>query len=482
MGGNMPVVFYLNDSLVRATESPGVLALDYIRRHCGLTGTKEGCKEGDCGACNVLMGELEDGAVRYQPVTSCTLPLGELHGRQIVTVEGLNLPDALSPVQSAIVAEGATQCGYCTPGFVVSLTALLLDDSKTLSDDDMKYAIGGNLCRCTGYRSLKAGGARIREALESKLDNDRVGSLVAAGAIPSYFATMAARLAAIESDDQHKPSPGTVTGESILLAGGTDLYIQQGDRIPDEDIVILNRLPGMKMMEERDGRFHIGALATFEQFTQNAALQSMIPGLLEYGLLMASWPIRNRATLAGNILNASPIADMVSLLFVLDTELSFQSGDTTRTVPLRSFYTGYKTYDMRRGEILASISFPVAIDGTRFHWEKVSKRRALDIATVNTGIRVRESNSVIEDAAVSLGGVAPVPLYLEETSRFLIGREPDLETVRMAIEHAQSECAPISDVRGSADYKRLLVRQLILAHFLTLYPGRMTMERFYEAS
>ncbi len=482
----MPTVFYLNDSLVRAAASPGVLALDYIRHECSLTGTKEGCKEGDCGACTVLMGEREGDTVRYQPVTSCTLPLGELHGRHVVTVEGLNLPDALSPVQSAIVDEGATQCGYCTPGFVVSLTALLLDATKTLSDDNVKYAIGGNLCRCTGYRSLKAAGARIREGVESKLTPDRVASLVNAGAIPAYFATMARKLAAIESPASpapaRTPAPSGTAPPPLLLAGGTDLYIQRGDRIPDQDVVILNRLPGMRTIEERDGRIHAGALVTFEQFMQSAQLRKIMPALHDYGLLMASWPIRNRATLSGNILNASPIADMVSLLLVLDSELTFRSGSAKRSVPLRSFYTGYKTYDMRPGEILEAVSFPVPAPGTLFHWEKVSKRRTLDIATVNTGIRMRMNGGVIEDAAVSLGGVAPVPLYLEETSRFLTGREPSVETVLAAIDRAQAECAPISDVRGSAGYKRLLVRQLILAHFLTLFPEELTMERFYEAS
>ena len=204
--------FILNDREVETAAPAGLLVLDYLRNSERLTGTKEGCKEGDCGACAILIGELVGEAVRYQPVTSCLVPLAEVHGKHVVTVEGCNLA-GLNPVQEAIVEFGGTQCGFCTPGIVVSLHGLLLDSAKGLSLDDVKYALSGHLCRCTGYRSLKDCAAALERHLGGRLQTSgsasRVPALTAAGALPEYFAGIPQRLRALHASS---PAPGTKAG------------------------------------------------------------------------------------------------------------------------------------------------------------------------------------------------------------------------------------------------------------------------------
>ena len=238
--------FILNDREVETDASAGLLVLDFLRNNERLTGTKEGCKEGDCGACAILIGELEGDAVRYQPVTSCLVPLAEVHGKHVVTIEGCNLA-GLNPVQEAIVEFGGTQCGFCTPGIVVSLHGLLLDHGKGLSLDDVKYALSGHLCRCTGYRSLKDCAATLERDLGSRLQANgsasRVPALTEAGALPRYFTTIPERLRSLRASS---PAPATLAADELLIAGGTDLYVQQGETIPERPVAVLGQRPELK--------------------------------------------------------------------------------------------------------------------------------------------------------------------------------------------------------------------------------------------
>ena len=470
--------FILNDRLVKTSAPAGLLLLDFLRQHERLTGTKEGCKEGDCGACAVLIGELVDDAVRYQPVTSCLVPLAEVHGRHVVTIEGCNLDAGLTPAQEAVVEHGGTQCGFCTPGIVVSLHGLLLDDTKGLSLEDVKYALSGHLCRCTGYRSLKDCADTLDRRLGSRLNGtggDRVMAMAAAGAIPAYFTTIPERLRALQEET---PAPDADAEPEVRIAGGTDLYVQQGEEIPDRRVEVLNRRPALKRIRVRDGEFRIGALTTFEEFGADPRVVEALPRIGAFNHLIASWQIRNRATLAGNIVNASPIGDFTALLLALDARVVLDDGGTRRSVPLKEFYRGYKQMDLRPGELLTEVAFADPA-GARVNFEKVSKRTCLDIASVNSACSIRCTGDTIADAHVSLGGVAPIPLYLHETSRALRGSSLDLDTAWEAVRLSQQEIAPITDVRGSAEYKRLLARQLLIAHFVTLFPDRFTVEAFH---
>ena len=470
--------FILNDREVETAAPAGLLVLDFVRNSERLTGTKEGCKEGDCGACAILIGELEGDAVRYQPVTSCLVPLAEVHGKHVVTIEGCNLA-GLNPVQEAIVEFGGTQCGFCTPGIVVSLHGLLLDHAKGLSLDDVKYALSGHLCRCTGYRSLKDCAATLERDLGSRLQANgsasRVPALTAAGALPEYFTTIPERLRALRASST---VPATHATDELLIAGGTDIYVQQGEAIPERPVMVLGQSPDMKGIRRTGAEFCVGALTTFEEFGTHPAVVAAIPAIASFNHLIASWQIRNRATLAGNIVNASPIGDFTALLLALDARVVLEEGGTQRSVPLKRFYRGYKQIDLRPGELLTEVTFadpaPACVN-----FEKVSKRTCLDIASVNSACSIRCTGDTIGEAHFSLGGVAPIPLYLHETSQALRGRSLDLGTAWEAVRISQQEIAPISDVRGSAEYKRLLARQLLIAHFVTLFPERFPAAAFY---
>lgn len=467
----MSTTFILNDKTVTTDCAPGMLALDYLRKVACQTGTKEGCKEGDCGACTVLVGELADGGdVAYRPMTSCLIPLGELEGKHLVSIEGINLSD-LSPVQKAIVEEGGTQCGYCTPGFVVSMTGYVMDGEKTLDADGLKYAWSGNLCRCTGYRALKATLPQLQSDFENVLScDDRVKAMCAEGFLPSYFEGIGERLKTLQQAKEDKVEDELEGEDALVIAGGTDLYVQRGESIPDQPVRLLNASKEIPRVVKEDGIVVADAALSFEAFATDPLVLSMFSRMPDYNLKIASWPVRTRATLGGNLINASPIADMTSIFMALDAGLVFQRAGQLREVALKDFYLGYKTMDMKPGERLRQIRFRSVSEEAKFNWEKVSKREGLDIATVNSGALFEVKDGVIESAHISMGGVAAVPLYLKETSAFLVGKPLQKELLSEAIASSQKEFEPIGDIRGSAFYKRLLARQFMIAHFTKLFP------------
>lgn len=476
--------FLLNGRPVSADTADGVLALDWLRRERRLVGTKEGCKEGDCGACVVLVGERDgQGGVAYLPVTSCLLPMGALHGKHLVTIEGLELGPTpaepcgeprLNPVQQAIVDEGGSQCGFCTPGIVLSLTCLLTREQKPIDAAAVELALSGHLCRCTGYRSLKAAGATVC----ARAGAPGVDAQVAAGHLPAFFAGAAAQLAAIPPREVASTGP-----MGVPIAGGTDLYVQRED-LPRQPVRVLAARCGLgdpwRGIEREGEHLRLGALTTFQDLAETQELRGLLPRLPEVMDEIASWQIRNRATIGGNLVNASPIGDLTAILLALDAQLVWVGGEEGgREQPLRALYRGYKQLAKAPDEVLREVRLATPA-GRVCHFEKVAKRRCLDIATVNSALAVDlGADGVIREAGLALGGVAPVPLYAAASSRLLRGRRPDGATWAELIAVAQSEVAPISDVRGSSDYKRLLVRQLLIAHGIELFPDTMQVEAFY---
>ncbi|MFB6264278.1 MAG: FAD binding domain-containing protein, partial [Bradymonadaceae bacterium] len=426
-----------------------------------------------------LVGELDDGEVDYELVTSCLVPLGEMHGKHVVTVEGMNLEEGeLNPAQQAVVDYGGTQCGFCTPGFVVSLVWYLMCGEGEPTLDGFQRAIGGNLCRCTGYESLNRASRALVEAFgeggehrEIWEADDRIAALAEAGMIPAYFTDAAERVAEFP---QPEPPDEEIDVADYFVAGGTDIYVQEGEDLPHSRVAVLNHFPEMDEIRLEDGEFRCGGLVSFEQFGQHPEIRRLIPAIDDHLFLVASLHIRNRATLGGNIVNASPIGDMTSLVFALGSDLVLQSEDDRRVVPMEDFYLDYKVMDREEDELLTEVVFPDGDERTRVNFEKVSKRKALDIATVCSGARLRtDDEGRLTEANLTMGGVAPVPLLLEKTRDYLLGREVTSGTVENAIAVADEEISPIGDVRGGADYKRLLVRQLLIAHFTELYPDRV---------
>jgi xanthine dehydrogenase small subunit len=477
----MRTTFLLNDQLVETGLPPSMLVLDFLRRERGLYGTREGCKEGDCGACVVLVGGYEETGLVYRTETSCLIPLGELDGRHLVTIEGLNHADGLSPVQEAIVAEGGSQCGFCTAGIAVSMTHAAMTCRGALGERDLRRALGGHLCRCTGYVSLLRAGRR----LAALWDGDGAGpgsdlephlpDLVHRRLLPDYFTEVPRRLRDLRNETAAPQSGGEA---GVAMGGGTDLYVQRGEELPDIPVRLLRRRRVAGRARRVNGHLELDAGMTFEELAGSEVVRELVPDLEDYMDLIASPQIRSRATLAGNVVNASPIGDMTILLLALGTEAILSSAGGERSLPLMDFYLGYKELAWEPGEQVAQFRIPAPGVGTRVHFEKVSKRKHLDIASVNTAIRLEMEGATMVRCGLAVGGVAPVPLYCRETSRCLEGRAVSPDTLSNALQALDRELAPISDVRGSADYKRILARRLVAAHFVELFPDLIHAEAF----
>lgn len=481
------IQFILNNENIETELPAGTTVLDFVRYRKNLKGTKIGCREGDCGACTILVGELIGGNVRYRSMTSCLMPLANASGKHIVTVEGINPTDgSLTPVQQAMVDESGTQCGFCTVGFVMSLTGFCIDDTAKTTEMAVS-SIDGNICRCTGYKSIE----RAAEALSRQSAEGR------RQCVPEYFDGIVNRLRLIAS----KNPQSAIRSPQSIVGGGTDVYVQKPDDLVEIDSTHVFYDDSLRGISDNGLFIEMGASTTVTDLLESSVMRRIFPDLYKHLKLVSSTPIRNMATLAGNFVNASPIGDMTVWFLALDTDIVFNNG---REMPLRKLYLDYKKLAKTDQEFIQSIRFKKRDDNFYFNFEKVCKRTYLDIASVNTAISLTVESTPgpgwvppaledgrqetgdgrqerrdpgprssvehrIIDAHVSCGGVSPIPLYLKETSDFLRGQPINSETIADANEIMQAEISPISDVRGSADYKRLLLRQLFRAHFVELF-------------
>ncbi len=473
------IEFILNNEVIKAPENGGMTLLDFIRENKRLKGTKIGCREGDCGACTILVGVLNGDNVSYQSITSCISPLGNAHGKHIVTVEGINLPNTLNTVQQSMTDNFATQCGFCTPGFIVSMTGFSLDNNKILGS--CNDAISGNICRCTGYKSIEKAGFEIEEKLKQKDNNQQIKWLIKEGFIPNYFETIPEKLRALNLSPRarHLERSREARGQKgTIVANGTDLYVRYADKLSEEKVNLIADENYLKGIDFSNDIFTIGVNTTVTELLENEHLRKNIPNLKSFLKLVSSEQIRNMGTLGGNFVNASPIGDMSIFFLALNSTITIQNKNgTERTIPFQEFHLDYKKYDLKESEVLKSISFSIIDKNEQFNFEKVSKRTHLDIATVNSAARISEKNGVISNAHFSLGGVAAIPKYLYKTNKFLKDELIVSETIHLAEKVMQSEISPISDVRGTSDYKRLLARQLFFAHFIKLFPNDVELHK-----
>jgi xanthine dehydrogenase small subunit len=457
--------FILNEKTIATGLPAGMVMLDFIRYHQHLTGTKIGCREGDCGACTVLVGELCKDKLTYHSVTSCLMPVGNAEGKHVVTIEGINFPDTLNPVQQAMADCGATQCGFCTPGFVMSLAGFCLSDAEATNENAIA-AIDGNICRCTGYKSIEKAAAIVASHLKDK--TEAIPFVTTYQILPAYFSGIKERLQYLG---------GQINAEALIdianlperphiVGGGTDLYVQKHDEMKDAAIRFLLDHPALTTIRREGNKCVMGPSVTVSDLMASPVINEIFPAFPKYAKLISSTPIRNMATIAGNFINASPIGDFTIFFLALDAQLILSDGTNKRELPLRKLYKGYKSLDKNPAEYIEQIWFTIPDDHSFFHFEKVSKRTHLDIASVNSAICIKLNSGIVESAGISAGGVGPVPMHLQKTSDFLKGKKISDEVIQKVIEIMKTEISPISDARGSKEYKTLLLTQLIKAHVI----------------
>ncbi|MEP6792822.1 MAG: 2Fe-2S iron-sulfur cluster-binding protein [Saprospiraceae bacterium] len=301
--------FILNNDTIHTEMPPGTTVLDFVRYHKHLTGTKIGCREGDCGACTILVGNYSNDAVTYRSMTSCLMPLSNAEGKHIVTIEGIN-PAAghLTPVQEAMIEENGTQCGFCTVGFVVSLTGFCLNNNE-LSQESVISSIDGNICRCTGYKSIERASARLINLLNTNESDSSIAFAIRQKIVPMWFADIKDRLAEFNASTSER-KPVEPIKKYTIVSGGTDLYVQRPEEMVHSVTMNVFNRNSLKEIREIDGRIEIGSEATVTDLLESPVMNEIFPQLKKHLKLVSSTPIRNMATIAGNLVNASPIGDM----------------------------------------------------------------------------------------------------------------------------------------------------------------------------
>ncbi|MBB5753462.1 xanthine dehydrogenase small subunit [Prosthecomicrobium pneumaticum] len=475
--------FYLNGDLVTlAGFPPHRTVLDFLRLDRRLTGTKEGCAEGDCGACTVLVGRLDaGGTLRYRPINACIGLLAALDGAHLVTIEHLaGASGGLNPVQRAMVAEHGSQCGFCTPGIVMALEAHWLGDGPT-DDGAVDRALQGNLCRCTGYASIvraaraveshgarqadpvEAGTAAMAEKLAALADHARV-VIAADGAravIPADADDLAALL--LESPD------------AMLVAGATDVGLSLTKALATlPDLLLVGGLPGLCDATVDDGAVRLGAGMTYE--AARPVLAAHFPTLGALLDRIGGPQVRHAGTIGGNIGNGSPIGDMPPTLIALGTTIVLRRGDARRTLPLDAFFLDYRRQDRRPGEFIESIAIPHLEPDARFAAYKVTKRRDEDISAVMAAFRLRLDGERIVAARIAYGGMAAIPKRARAVEAALIGRPFVRDTIEAAMARYDEDFRPLDDWRASAGYRMTVARNLLLRFWLesTGAPARLS--------
>ena len=468
---------------------PNTTVLDYLREHLRRTGTKEGCAEGDCGACTVVLGELDGDRVRFRAINSCIQFVPTLDGKELFTVESLRAPDgALHPAQRAMVECHGSQCGFCTPGIVMSLFALFKSEVDP-SRDRINNLLAGNLCRCTGYRpivdaaremytydkvsngswtqqpfSASEGtvvGSAEHEMIGRLRDIQRQGVLAfkgpsIGGGKHSYFApTDLLELAELV---QRHPN-------AIILAGGTDVGLWVTKSHMDlETIIYIGNVGELKQLQVTDTHIEMGAGVTVTD--AHDVIAEHYPDMGEMYRRFASPPIRNAATIGGNIANGSPIGDSMPGLISLGTSIVLRSGEKTRELPLEEFYLAYQKTALAKGEFLERVCIPLASPELQFSTYKISKRFDQDISAVCAAFCLRLDDGRVDDIRVCYGGMAEIPRRAAECEKTLIGQVWNADTIARGMEAVDRDYEPIRDMRASAEYRRLVARNLLRKFFL----------------
>ena len=469
------ISFHLNGQLQQVTGLPGTTTLlRYLRDQLRLTGTKEGCAEGDCGACSVaLLERRPDGSAAWRSVDACLLFLPMLHGKQVFTVEGLReagpatrpTAEGCHPVQRAVVDLRASQCGYCTPGVVMSLfEACYRDDLAADDPQAIDEQLAGNLCRCTGYRPIR----EAAQAVAGLRPPDRFLQVLQAGAAPasalSYCSPdqlylQPADLQALwMARDRH---PG-----ARLVAGGTDVGLEVTQQQRHFPVLIgLEAIDALRDFDASPQGWTLGAGLSMTQLQE--LIGDDLPALSKMLSFFGARQIRNRGTLGGNLCTASPVGDLAPVMMALGATAVAAGPRGERRIPMAEFFPAYRRSALRGDEILLRVFVPRPPPEVFATSYKVSKRRELDISAVSAGMYLAlDAQGRVARLRLAYGGVAATPVRALHTEQVLLGRPWDPAEVRRASQALSQDFTPISDLRGSARYRRLLARNLLLGFAL----------------
>jgi xanthine dehydrogenase small subunit len=446
--------------------SPTLTLLDYLRLNERATGTKEGCAEGDCGACTVVLRRPICGRMTYQPVNACILLAGQADGAEIITVEDLAAGEVLHPVQQAMVDFHGSQCGFCTPGFIMALFALYHAPRRAELDRSVvNDFIAGNLCRCTGYRpivdaALAACAGQPGDRFTGN-EGDVEGALIALNQGGDLMAGTESRFFAAPASVESLAALYAAHPDAALVGGATDVGLwitKQLRELPK--IIWLGRVDGLDTVEETDDAVTFGAATTHEAVLPHLA--AVDPDLGELMRRFACVQIRTAGTIGGNIANGSPIGDTPPALIALGATLTLQQAGTTRTLPLEDFFVAYGKQDRKPGEFVRAVTVPKLKATEKFRCYKVAKRFDQDISAVMGAFKLTLDGAGVRSARVAFGGMAATPrraLTTEAALRSVDLRQP--ATWDAAIARLDDDYAPISDQRAGADYRRKTARALL---------------------
>ena len=448
--------FMRRGELVRIAKfAPDTMLLEYLRLTEKTKGTKEGCNEGDCGACTVVLGTPHNGGVRYQAVNACILLLGQIHGKELITVDDLARGGVLHPVQQAMVDAHASQCGFCTPGFVMSLFSLA-HESRKVSRQDVVEQIAGNLCRCTGYRPIIDAGLAACDKADDHWHKAQAETCAKLESIKGdLFVGDANSFFAAPSTSEALADLCVTYPEATIVSGCTDvgLWINKQMRAQPKIICTGAAKDFAKIIDHGD-ILAIGAGVTYEDAFD--ALGTISPDLKDLLKRIGARQVRASGTIGGNIANGSPIGDMPPALIALDATLHLRMGKTERAIKLEDFFIAYGKQDRKPGELIWRIDVPKPKPNQIFHCAKITKRRDDDISAVMGAFLFTIEGEKVVAARIAYGGMAGTPKRAIKTEASLIGK-----TLQEAKHVVLDEFEPLSDMRTSAEYRTTVANALL---------------------